>query len=351
MVLIKVKWNKVTLEKVELNVSLGVSAFKDTLYELTGVPKDRQKLMAKGCWTGTLKDDADLSSYKISENQIIMLMGTADVIVKPKEAVAFIEDMTIEEIAQKGAAIPAGFINMGNTCYLNATIECLRHMPEFRESLTAITNQNIVSLLRDSFDELDRTGKSNPPSFAFVRFLTAFRAAFPQFGEVNRQGYSVQQDAEEFFNSLITAVKNEVEPQKFNSLLGLELEEEVRCEECEAEGIHYNRETVFKLVCNIQGGVGSKILIDHLNEGLKLGLEGQLEKHSSILNRNALWRKTQKISSLPRYLCIQFMRFFWKETPESLDHQGVKCKILRAVTTPEVFYLKQFVLIFSKKKS
>ena len=25
------------------------------------------------------------------------------------------------------------------------------------------------------------------------------------------------------------------------------------------------------------------------------------------------------------------MRFFWKETPESRDHQGVRCKILRRV--------------------
>jgi len=29
------------------------------------------------------------------------------------------------------------------------------------------------------------------------------------------------------------------------------------------------------------------------------------------------------------------MRFFWKATPESRDHQGIKCKIMRAVTFPE----------------
>ena len=29
------------------------------------------------------------------------------------------------------------------------------------------------------------------------------------------------------------------------------------------------------------------------------------------------------------------MRFFWKATPESRDHRGLKCKILRAVSFPD----------------
>ena len=31
----------------------------------------------------------------------------------------------------------------------------------------------------------------------------------------------------------------------------------------------------------------------------------------------------------------QFMRFFWKATPESADHQGVKCKMMKPVTFNE----------------
>jgi ubiquitin carboxyl-terminal hydrolase 14 len=31
------------------------------------------------------------------------------------------------------------------------------------------------------------------------------------------------------------------------------------------------------------------------------------------------------------------MRFFWKETPDSRDHQGVKCKIIRAVRFEDKF--------------
>jgi ubiquitin carboxyl-terminal hydrolase 14 len=53
----------------------------------------------------------------------------------------------------------------------------------------------------------------------------------------------------------------------------------------------------------------------------------QVEKYSDVLGRNAVWTKTQRIKKLPRYLCVQFMRFFWKATPDSRDHVGVKCKV------------------------
>lgn len=48
-----------------------------------------------------------------------------------------------------------------------------------------------------------------------------------------------------------------------------------------------------------------------------------------MLGRNATWKKTLRINRLPKYLCVQFMRFYWKATPESRDHAGVKCKMLR----------------------
>jgi ubiquitin C-terminal hydrolase len=38
-----------------------------------------------------------------------------------------------------------------------------------------------------------------------------------------------------------------------------------------------------------------------------------------VLNRNAVWKKTLRINRLPKYLCVQFMRFY----------TGVKCKMLR----------------------
>jgi hypothetical protein len=120
-------------------------------------------------------------------------------------------------------------------------------------------------------------------------------------------------------------------------LISFEVEDTLTCAETADEPPTTRRERVNKLVCNIQGGgTNSSGGVNHLHEGLALSLEGTVEKRSEILGRDALWKKQQKISQLPRYLCVQFMRFFWKPTPESMDHAGVKCKIMRPVTYPEV---------------
>jgi uncharacterized UBP type Zn finger protein len=93
--------------------------------------------------------------------------------------------MTETEKAVAGSAEPAGLINMGNmfyysftriinklisclgnTCYMNSTIQCLRSMPELRESLRSIVpslgqdpnriSENFSASLNGTFDALDR---------------------------------------------------------------------------------------------------------------------------------------------------------------------------------------------------
>lgn len=150
----------------------------------------------------------------------------------------------------------------------------------------------------------------------------------------------MQQDAEEFFNTLVADIQRGLhslpadamsqEENSFESLLGLQLRETLQCQESDQEPVVTRMEAVNKLVCNIQNSV------NHMHESVKLGLEGTIEKYSQALQRNALWKKQQKVASLSRYICFQFLRFFWKPTPESRDHRGVKCKILRAVSFPEV---------------
>jgi ubiquitin carboxyl-terminal hydrolase 14 len=68
--------------------------------------------------------------------------------------------------------------------------------------------------------------------------------------------------------------------------------------------------------------------VKYLFTGLKTRLEEKLTKQSPILGRDALYTKTSRINRLPSYLCIQLVRFFYKEK------EKVSAKVLKDVKFP-----------------
>eukprot|EP00586_Coscinodiscus_wailesii_P002271 CAMPEP_0172492016 /NCGR_PEP_ID=MMETSP1066-20121228/22983_1 /TAXON_ID=671091 /ORGANISM="Coscinodiscus wailesii, Strain CCMP2513" /LENGTH=321 /DNA_ID=CAMNT_0013261375 /DNA_START=43 /DNA_END=1008 /DNA_ORIENTATION=+ len=99
-----------------------------------------------------------------------------------------------------------------------------------------------------------------------------------------------------------------------------------------------------KLVCNIQGGSdgASTVNVSYIQEGLNLSLTGKIEKYSDTLQRNAIWTRTQRIARLPPVLVVQFGRFYWKATPDSQDHAGVKCKVMKPVAFQDTIDMYEF---------
>lgn len=132
----KVKWGKEMFNDVELNTDEEPVVFKAQLFALTGVQPNRQKVMVKGA---AIRDDSwDNVTNKVKNGATLLLMGSKEEDipkeVTPAERTKFVEDMDESQL-QSAMKLPAGLTNLGNTCYLNATVQCFKTVPELKKAL------------------------------------------------------------------------------------------------------------------------------------------------------------------------------------------------------------------------
>ncbi|KAF6025124.1 USP14 [Bugula neritina] len=318
---VTVKWGK---EKyvLDLDTSEPVEDFKALLMSHTGVVPDRQKLILKG---SILKDSWD-SLKGLKQGAIIQLMGSATALPEaPVEKTLFEEDMSEQQRASQ-LKIPAGLENLGNTCYMSATVQCLRTIPELQDALSVYSNPSmnqstvIVKELKNLVHTLQNSSESVKP----MLFLNSVFSAFPRFAEVSEHGGFVQQDANEFWVELVQCIQQElIRTGKTKSFVDeffrLNFAQSLKCVESAEEPVTSQEDKAYQLSCFIDSNV------KHLFTGLKNKLKENLEKHSSVLDRNAVYEKTSLISRLPAYLSIQLIRFEYKKA------KAVNAKILKDV--------------------
>ncbi|KAJ3067228.1 Ubiquitin carboxyl-terminal hydrolase 14 [Podochytrium sp. JEL0797] len=330
---VSVKWAGKKFDNIEVDLAQPGLVFKSQLFALTEVSPDRQKILIKG---GTLKDDTDMASIGLKEGQVLMMMGTVGELPKaPPAPVQFEEDLTDTQLA-KALKVPAGLTNLGNTCYMNATLQCLRAVPELQTSLKGLpTNftqdprSNLLKSLGSLYTQMENSGDAVTP----MVFLQVLRSNFPQFAEQNNHGF-MQQDAEECWGEILSALAEkapgfdaggEVDVTKkfIDQYFTGETISTMTCVDAPGEAAKVEVGTFRQLKATIGAGVSTYMMTD-----LENSLVETIEKNSETLGRTANYKKVTKITRLPAYLAVNFVRFQWKAS------ERIKAKILKRVKFP-----------------
>lgn len=102
---------------------------------------------------------------------------------------------------------------------MNATIQCLKSVPELREALkeykedfsisSLASAQSITAATRAVFDQLNGGNTVTP-----VLLLQTLHMAFPQFAQSGEKGSYRQQDANECWSELLKMLQQKLKPIK-----------------------------------------------------------------------------------------------------------------------------------------
>lgn len=346
---LKVRWNKnyFTLDKTNIP---DIGALKAEIQKQSQVAIDEQTMIFKG---KVLKDAETTTTLPI--NACITMLGAPpkNYTSTKKADILFEEDLTQEQkmqiLREKGEEIVFGLNNLGNTCYLNSTVQCLGRVPELRTALkkyyknnpndfsTTIPCKKLTYAWGSAYNALDNATDAVTP----LQLVKVVREINPMFAEAEH-GVCKQQDADECVSLLINNVHDTLKTEDkgedvysknlVDELFAVEMQIKLKNVENINE-VKTKKEVLYKLICYIDNNTVELV------EGLKNSLKENINLFSDSLQRNTVFEKSQLINRLPDYLQVQFMRFYWKSENTLTGAKGGKAKILKSVIFSKIIDL------------
>ncbi|VDN23219.1 unnamed protein product [Dibothriocephalus latus] len=159
------------------------------MFSLTGVPPERQNVMMPGGILG----DVNYEGIKLRNGATIMLMGSAEEI---PPSLLSTSNAPIEkaEVHERKLRMPIGIVNLGNTCYMNGTLQLLFSIPEVRDALAIVDPSRLPASMNENSKALFATTASNAPGGQLDPTLATTSLGMPVYQ---------QQDANECWTEIV----------------------------------------------------------------------------------------------------------------------------------------------------
>lgn len=207
---------------------------------------------------------------------------------------------------------PVGFSNLGNTCYLNSTIQCMMNVPEFVREVKRIgveAEETSVTHALCKVVQMCEEGEGGPRNLAGVK--SALERHFPSvFAGTN------QQDAHECFVRILEAIETE-NPKSYTCPFSFTVSVDMRCQHCKHQTLREEKGNVDIGLDLPQSSSAVHYSIENLLTSRYFKPERIHKNCDGCGAKDAVHGLRRRLSTYPKALVIHLKRFVFNAQTSS----------------------------------